>query len=101
MKIYFVILIMCLLAGCGEPEVEDYSAYNITIVISENWYEVDGKRGTDLLSLYYAKAATIAEKEKIQTVLSAGKKISYKRVKESMEALKKEGITKIGLEPRD
>jgi len=101
MKIYIVILVIGLFAGCGETEVEDYSAYNIKIVVGENWYELDGKRSTDLLSLYYAKAATITEKEKIQTVLSAGKKISYKRVKESMEALKKEGITKIGLAPRN
>ena len=101
MKIYVVILVISLLAGCGEPEVEDYSAYNIKIVVGENWYEVDGKRSADILSLYYAKASTIAEKEKIQTVLSADKNISHERVKESMEALKKEGIIKIGLTPRN
>jgi len=101
MKIYIVILLIGLLTGCGESEVEDYSAYNVNIVIGGKWYEVDGKRSTDLLALYRAKASTITEKERIQVILSADKNIGYERVKETMEELKNAGIKTVALASGD
>lgn len=99
MKVYIVIILTVLVAGCGESEVEDYSAYNVNIVIGDKWYEVDGRRSTDLLALYHAKASTISEKEKIQVVLSvsADNNIGYERVKESVEELKNAGIKTVAL----
>jgi biopolymer transport protein ExbD len=95
---FIIVLVVSLLAGCGgEKEIEDYSAQNIRIIVAEDWYEIEGKRSKDIVSLYYEKAASIAEKNKIQVILDASENVKYARIEESIKTLKESGIESVSL----